>query len=120
MMTVRSRMHASLRASPLRYYFHLAKARFGGSPQSDESAILSRIVGQSPRTFLGFGFHPTEYNCIGLADFKGLLVDGDDTTVRLAKAVLPKRVEARQSFITLEYRQPWNAFPATWRAFSRR
>lgn len=102
MMTVRSRMHASLRASPLRYYFHLAKARFGGSPQSDESAILSRIVGQSPRTFLEFGFHPTEYNCIGLADFKGLLVDGDDTTVRLAKAVLPKRIEARQSFITLD------------------
>lgn len=102
MMTVRSRMHASLRASPLRYYFHLAKARFGGSPQSDESAILARLAVNCPATFVEFGFHPTEYNCIGLADFKGLLVDGDDTTVRLANAVLPKRIEARQSFITLE------------------
>ncbi|RWB31848.1 MAG: hypothetical protein EOQ41_12830 [Mesorhizobium sp.] len=101
-MNVRSRTHAFLRATPLRYYFHLAKARLAASPQSDESVILSRIVGQSPKTFLEFGFHPTEYNCIGLSDFRGLLVDGDAQTVRLARSLLPKRIEARQSFIDLE------------------
>ncbi|MES0030003.1 hypothetical protein [Mesorhizobium sp. M0040] len=101
-MNVQSRAHAFLRASPLRYYFHLAKARFGASPQSDESLILSRLVGGCPRTFLEFGFHPTEYNCIGLKDFDGLLVDGDPQTVRLARAILPKRIEARQSFIDLD------------------
>ncbi|MER9851258.1 hypothetical protein NKJ55_28865 [Mesorhizobium sp. M0106] len=101
-MNVRSRTHAFLRATPLRYYFHLIKGRMAGAPQSDESAILSRLVGQCPRTFLEFGFHPTEYNCIGLKDFKGLLVDGDPQTVRLARALLPSRIEARQSFITLD------------------
>ncbi|MER9183610.1 hypothetical protein [Mesorhizobium sp. M0767] len=101
-MNVRSRAHAFLRASPLRYYFHLAKARVAASPQSDESLILSRLVGHCPRTFLEFGFHPTEYNCIGLKDFDGLLVDGDPQTVRLAQALLPKRIEARQSFIDLD------------------
>ncbi|MER8784983.1 hypothetical protein NKI39_25160 [Mesorhizobium sp. M0664] len=100
-MNVQSRMHAFLRSSPLRYYFHLAKARLAGSPQSDESVILSQIVGQSPKTFLEFGFHPTEYNCIGLSEFRGLLVDGDATTVRLARSLLPKRIEVRQSFIDL-------------------
>lgn len=97
-----SLVHDWLRASPARYYYHLAKAKFGGRPQSDESRILARIAVHCPKTFVEFGFHPTEYNCIGLTDFNGLLVDGDGTTVRLAKAVLPKRLEAKQSFITLD------------------
>ncbi|AZO00570.1 hypothetical protein EJ066_27525 [Mesorhizobium sp. M9A.F.Ca.ET.002.03.1.2] len=101
-MSIRSRMHNLLRASPLRYYYHLIKGHLGGAPQSDESLILSQIVGQCPRTFLEFGFHPTEYNCIGLRDFQGLLVDGDAQTVRLARSLLPKHIEARQSFITLD------------------
>lgn len=101
-MSIQSRAHSFLRSTPLRYYYHLLKARVGGAPQSDESAILSRLAVNCPRTFVEFGFHPTEYNCIGLTDFDGLLVDGDDTTVRLAKAVLPKRIEARQNFITLD------------------
>ncbi|AZO67389.1 MAG: hypothetical protein EOS20_21365 [Mesorhizobium sp.] len=101
-MSIRSRMHTLLRASPLRYYYHLIKGQIGGAPQSDESVILSRIAGQCPRTFLEFGFHPTEYNCIGLRDFQGLLVDGDAQTVRLARSLLPKHIEARQSLITLD------------------
>lgn len=98
----RGRVHSFLRSTPLRYYYHLLKARIGGAPQSDESVILARLAVDCPRTFLEFGFHPTEYNCIGLKEFDGLLVDGDPSTVRLAKAVLPKRIEARQSFITLD------------------
>ncbi|RUV00070.1 hypothetical protein EOB36_18160 [Mesorhizobium sp. M6A.T.Cr.TU.017.01.1.1] len=101
-MSIQARAHSFLRSTPLRYYYHLLKARIGGAPQSDESAILARLAVNCPRTFVEFGFHPTEYNCIGLANFNGLLVDGDDTTVRLAKAVLSSRIEARQSFITLD------------------
>ncbi|RWM81983.1 MAG: hypothetical protein EOR84_34585 [Mesorhizobium sp.] len=101
-MSLSSRMRTFLRASPLRYYYHLIKGRVAGAPQSDESVILSRLVGDSPKTFLEFGFHPTEYNCIGLRDFQGLVVDGDAQTVRLAKALLPNRIEARQSFINLD------------------
>ncbi|MER8549940.1 hypothetical protein [Mesorhizobium sp. M0684] len=101
-MSIQSRAHSFLRSTPLRFYYHLLKARIGGAPQSDESVILSRLAVNCPRTFVEFGFHPTEYNCIRLTGFNGLLVDGDHTTVRLAKAVLPKRIEARQSFITLD------------------
>jgi hypothetical protein len=101
-MTAVSTLKKFIKKTPARYYYHLLKGMFGGSPQSDESAILSRIVGECPRTFVEFGFHPTEYNCIGLTDFKGLLVDGDLQTVRLARALLPAHIESRQSFITLE------------------
>lgn len=101
-MSIQSRAFSFLRSTPLRYYYHLLKARMGGAPQSDESTILSKLAVDCPRSFVEFGFHPTEYNCIALADFDGLLVDGDETTVRLAKAILPRRIEARQSFITLE------------------
>ncbi|WP_027150999.1 hypothetical protein [Mesorhizobium sp. WSM2561] len=101
-MSIPFSVHSFLRATPLRYYYHLLKGRIASTPQSDEATILSRIIGQCPRTFLEFGFHPTEYNCIGLKDFLGLLVDGDPQTVRLANALLPKRIETRQSFITLD------------------
>ena len=93
----------ALRRTPVRYLYHRLRASFGGAPQSDESRILARLVGPDcPRTFVEFGFHPTEYNCIGLRDFDGLLVDGDADTVRLARSLLPGRIEVRRSFVTLE------------------
>ena len=100
-MQARSRLAAVLRSTPLRYLYHRARYLRGGSTQSDEARILSRLVGGSPCTFVEFGFHPSEYNCIGLEDFAELLVDGEPQTVRLARALLPKRIEVRQEFITL-------------------
>jgi hypothetical protein len=78
------------------------KAMRGGAGQSDEATILADIAGDCPKTFLEFGFHPTEYNCIGLEDFSGLLVDGDPGTVKLARAILPKRIEVREQFLSLQ------------------
>jgi hypothetical protein len=48
------------------------------------------------------GFHPTEFNCIRLDDFNGLLIDGDKDTVRLAASILPKRIQSLNLFVTLE------------------
>jgi hypothetical protein len=69
--------------------------------QSDESAILRSLAINCPKTFVEFGFHPTEYNCIGLKDFSGLLIDGDPSTVKLARALLPQRVQVEHRFLTL-------------------
>jgi len=102
MQPMKSGFYKLLKKTPARYLYHLIKAMRGGASQSDEAAILFNIARDCPKTFLEFGFHPTEYNCIGLMDFSGLLVDGDSDTVRLARAILPKRIEARQQFLTLD------------------
>jgi hypothetical protein len=99
---VRSKLYELIKRTPARYLYHRFKAWRGGSSQSDESEILLRLAADCPRTFVEFGFHPTEYNCIGLVDFSGLVLDGDPATVRLARAILPSRIQVRQEFLTLE------------------
>jgi hypothetical protein len=92
-----------LKRSPARYVYNGIRTLLGGASQSNEAAILAALVGDScPRTFVEFGFHPGQYNCIRLKDFSGLLIDGDPETVRLARAILPKRIEVLQQFLTLE------------------
>ncbi|MGH7295990.1 MAG: hypothetical protein ACRELB_13700 [Polyangiaceae bacterium] len=57
-----------------------------------------------PKVFVEFGFHPREFNCAGLiGSFSGLLVDGDDDIVALAKRVLPPNVTAVRQFLDLEH-----------------
>lgn len=99
---MKSKLYELIKRTPARYLYHRLKAWRGGSSQSDESAILVRLGVDCPKTFVEFGFHPTEYNCIGLVDFSGLLVDGDPATVRLARAILPTRIQVRHQFLTLE------------------
>jgi hypothetical protein len=99
---MRAKLYGLLRRSPLRYIYHRIKAMSGGAGQSDESDILVRLACACPKTFVEFGFHPTEYNCIGLKTFSGLLVDGDPETIRLARTILPKRIHVWQQFITRE------------------
>ncbi len=56
-----------------------------------------------PRTFVEFGFHPYEFNCIGLLrSHRGLLLDADIETTDLARAVLPSNILVRQAYLTLE------------------
>ena len=86
----------------MRYVYHRIKAIAGGRAQSDEAAILRELAIDCPKTFLEFGFHPTEYNCIALRDFSGLLIDGDAGAVKLAKWILPPRIEVREMFISLD------------------
>jgi hypothetical protein len=102
-MGITTPLRKAMRRTPARYLYHRLRAALGGAPQSDESQILARLAGPScPRTFVEFGFHPTEYNCIGLRDFRGLLLDGDVETVRLARSLLTQRIEVRHRFVTLD------------------
>lgn len=50
-----------------------------------------------------FGFHPTEFNCIGFKDtHEGLLIDGDQRNVALGARLLPRRIRVLQRFLTLD------------------
>jgi hypothetical protein len=72
--------------------------------QSDEAEILARLVEQldAPRSFLEFGFSPSELNCASLLHTcRGLLVDGDPGTVESARRVMPRKVKAMQLFLDL-------------------
>jgi hypothetical protein len=97
-----SRIASLLRKTPARYLYHRIKALRGGDSQFDEARILVELAQTCPKTFVEFGFHPTEYNCIALTDFSGLLIDGDAGTVKLARALLPRRIEVRHQFLTLD------------------
>jgi len=98
---VKTKLYQLLKKSPARYLYQRIKALRGGAGQSDEAEILAGLAVDCPKTFIEFGFHPTQYNCIGLRDFSGLLIDGDAETVRLARRLLPQRLEVRQQFINL-------------------
>jgi hypothetical protein len=97
-----SRLHNLLRKTPVRYLYHRIKALRGGKSQSDEASILIGLARECPKSFVEFGFHPTQYNCIGLTEFSGLLIDGDPDTVNLARAILPERIQVREQFLTLD------------------
>jgi len=99
---MKSAIYKLLKKTPVRYLYHRIKVLRDRASQSDEAEILVNIARDCPKTFLEFGFHPTEYNCIGLVDFSGLLVDGDSDTVRLARAILPKRIQVREEFLSLD------------------
>jgi len=74
--------------------------------QSNEAAIIDELAASAPRTFVEFGFHPIEFNCISLAkraDWHGLLVDGSPRQVADARALYPaNRIEIVDKFLTLE------------------
>jgi hypothetical protein len=73
--------------------------------QSNEAEILARLIEQldAPRSFLEFGFSPSELNCASLLHTcRGLLVDGDRANVEAARAVMPCKVKAMQLFLDLD------------------
>ncbi len=80
------------------------------SSQSNESDILYELATdcQVDNSFVEFGFHPREYNCVKLtrSGFKGLLIDGDPQTVRLARHLLPSSVRVECSFLTVDNLNP--------------
>jgi hypothetical protein len=102
MRQMKSRVYDLLRRTPARYFYHRIKALRGAASQSNEADILIALANSCPKTFVEFGFHPSEYNCVGLSDFSGLMVDGDKGMVKLARAILPERIEVRHQFLTLE------------------
>ncbi len=91
--------------APARYVLTLAQSFLPGRSQSNEKDILIALTRQLavPKTFVEFGFHWHEFNCIGLIrEFSGLLIDGSTETVSVAKRVLPRNMEVEARFLTLD------------------
>jgi hypothetical protein len=98
-------MRLSVRRSQTlrRAYFRMRLLR--SKSESDEIPIVSRLTRNVPRTFIEFGFHPVEFNCVELAkrrDWRGLLIDGNEEQVGDARSLWPDRIEAVHSFLTLD------------------
>ena len=90
---------------PVRRALMRRRLKQGLHGQSDEGEILMRLAVQqnAPKTFIEFGFHAAEFNCAELIhDFQGLLIDGNHWEVEDAKIYLPRSVNVRQEFLTLE------------------
>jgi hypothetical protein len=85
----------------LTYLARMVRAR----GQSDETQILHQLSAGAPKTFVEFGFHPVEFNCSALArnpEWSGLLIDGNVQQVADARALLPKRIDIVEQFVTLD------------------
>ncbi|KJC44106.1 hypothetical protein UB31_21255 [Bradyrhizobium sp. LTSP849] len=89
--------------TPVRRLYYRARMR-SADGQSDESLILDRLAVDAPKTFVEFGFHPIEFNCLRLArnaEWRGLLIDGSARQVADARALLPKHIEVVERFLNL-------------------
>lgn len=87
-------------------YSWLSRLR-GAVAQSDEAAIVERLAGKSPaRTFVEFGFHPLEFNCIRLAadpTWRGLIIDGAPEMIAKTKGQpLFNNTTVEHRFLTLD------------------
>lgn len=104
-----------LRRTPVAYAYYAWKFWGEGNAQSDEPEIIDRLAAETgaPSSFVEFGFAPGEFNCIRLSHHAdGLLIDCSERSVEIANAILPKRVRARQMFLTLDNLDVVrNAFP---------
>jgi hypothetical protein len=86
-----------------RMYYRLQMLRAKG--QSNEAQIINRLSTDAPKTFVEFGFHPIEFNCISLArrkDWQGLLIDGNARQVDDARTLYPDRIKIVKAFLTLD------------------
>lgn len=93
-----------VKSTPLRHlhdiYLRLVRSR----SQSNEGELISKFVRMYsiPKTFVEFGFHPHEFNCISLVrSFFGLLIDGDEHTVKLAQRMLPSNISTINRWLNL-------------------
>jgi hypothetical protein len=78
---------------------------FRAAAEADECAIIARLADGAPRTFIEFGFHPSEFNCVQLAknpEWRGLLIDGNKRLVEDARAIWPDRLTMADCFLTLD------------------
>jgi hypothetical protein len=105
-MSAVARLKDALKRTPAVYPWIWYRNRFAPArSQSDEAAILERLVARYPvpRLFIEFGFGAWEYNCASLAStFHGLLLDGDQTNVSYATKALPAQVRCEHAWLTLE------------------
>lgn len=101
-----SEIKNKLRKTPVRLAVMYARTLvYGSDSQSQESAILERLLTQLtvPKSFVEFGFHINQFNCARLREgYRGLLIDGDPQAVRIARRFLPLTIEAKSVFLTLD------------------
>jgi hypothetical protein len=86
-----------------RLYYRLQMLRAKG--QSNEAQIIDQVSVGAPKTFVEFGFHPIQFNCISLAkrkDWQGLLIDCNARQVDDARTLYSDRTKIVQSFLTLD------------------
>src|ERR1700754_2547191 len=86
-----------------RLYYRVRMLR--GEAQSNEAQIIDDLTRDVSRTFIEFGFHPMQFNCIALAkrpEWRGLLIDGNARQVGDARAIFADRIEVAERFLTLE------------------
>lgn len=73
--------------------------------EADERRILTNLAKAAPKTFVEFGFHPIEFNCVEFARdpaWSGLLIDGSKRQVDDAQSLWPSRLEFVERFLTLD------------------
>lgn len=92
---------------PLRRLYYRARILSWAAGQSNEAKIIADLACNlnATKTFVEFGFHPVEFNCITLArqaEWSGLLIDGDRQQVEDARKIFPKRIKVTEAFLTLE------------------
>lgn len=104
--TMLSMIKTLLKRSPLVRPLIYVKSRFvSPTTQNEEAAILRQLLSRFnvPRRFVEFGFSGWEFNCSPLVNsWEGLLIDGDEYNVTIARTILPKNVRAEQRWLTLE------------------
>lgn len=105
-MAAIDRLKDAVKGTPLAYPYIFLKSLIARPlAQNDEAVILQRLLQRYavPRTFVEFGFSGWEFNCAGLTrHWRGLLVDGNQYNVKIARTILPSTVTALQLWITLE------------------
>jgi hypothetical protein len=102
---VNGQMRQLLKKSDLlrRGYYRLQLLRAAG--QFGIGKLVAELASNGPRTFVEFGFDPTEFNCIRLAReaaWSGLLIDGAARKVDDAQRLFHKAIAAKQAFLTLD------------------
>jgi hypothetical protein len=86
-----------------RIYYRMQLSRVDG--QDGASGVIAELAGKGPKTFVEFGFDPTEFNCVGLARdpaWSGLLIDGSVRKVQDARRLFHPGIKAEAAFLTLD------------------
>lgn len=78
------------------------------SSQSNDSYIIEKLLKWHPtipKSFIEFGFHAWEFNCVELAkndEWEGLLIDTNPHHVRVAKILYHKNIKVINHWLNLE------------------
>jgi hypothetical protein len=98
-------MRALIKKSPLLRRLYFRTRLSSAKSEADEVAIIARLAQKATPTFIEFGFHPVEFNCVALARdpaWQGLLIDGSKEIVEDARSLWPARIAMTNTFLSLD------------------